>query len=93
MIQTSPRPWRQTSEAAARTLGINDVLWGVVGADAGAGTPWAPRIHLDAPGPPAQGDWDPEIQVSRLVQEIPTLDCDRTREVSIHRGSIRGLPA
>ena len=57
------------------------------------GTTWTLMIRLDDPGPPAQGDYDLEVEVPRLVYEILEIDRDREWELSIHRGSIHVLPA
>jgi molybdate transport system ATP-binding protein len=56
------------------------------------GTTWALRLRLDEPGPPAQGDYDLEIEVPRLVYEILEISQDRHWQLSIHRGSIQVLP-
>jgi molybdate transport system ATP-binding protein len=61
--------------------------------EADLGTTWMLRLRLDEPGPPAQGDWDLEIEVPRLVYEILEIDRDRHWQVSIHRGSIHVLPS
>ena len=57
------------------------------------GTTWSLRIRLDVPGPPAQGEYDLEVEVPHLVYEILEIDRDRQWEFSIHRGSIHVLPA
>jgi molybdate transport system ATP-binding protein len=56
------------------------------------GTVWSLRLRLDAAGAPAQGDFDLEIEVPRLVYEILEIERDRHWEFSIHRGSIHVLP-
>jgi molybdate transport system ATP-binding protein len=61
--------------------------------DADFGTVWTLRLRLDDPGPPAQGDFDLEVEVPRLVYEILEIERDRHWELSIHRGSIQVLPA
>ena len=61
--------------------------------DADFGTFWTLRLKLDDPGPPAQGDFDLEVEVPRLVYEILEIERDRHWELSIHRGSIQVLPA
>jgi molybdate transport system ATP-binding protein len=61
--------------------------------DADFGTFWTLRLRLDDPGPPAQGDFDLEVEVPRLVYEILEIERDRHWELSIHRGSIQVLPA
>jgi molybdate transport system ATP-binding protein len=70
-----------------------NVMRGEVVADEDFGTTWTLRIRLDAPGPPAQGDHDLEVEVPHLVYEILEIDRDRHWEFSIHRGSIHVLPA
>jgi ABC-type sulfate/molybdate transport systems ATPase subunit len=56
------------------------------------GTVWSLRLRLDAPGSPAQGSFDLEVEVPRLVYEILEIERDRHWEFSIHRGSIHVLP-
>jgi len=56
------------------------------------GMVWSLRLRLDAPGAPAQGDFDLEVEVPRLVYEILEIERDRHWEFSIHRGSIHVLP-
>jgi molybdate transport system ATP-binding protein len=56
------------------------------------GTVWSLRLSLDAPGTPAQGSFDLEVEVPRLVYEILEIERDRHWEFSIHRGSIHVLP-
>jgi molybdate transport system ATP-binding protein len=56
------------------------------------GTVWSLRLRLDATGSPAQGDFDLEVEVPRLVYEILEIERDRHWEFSIHRGSIHVLP-
>ncbi|HEX3178781.1 MAG TPA: ABC transporter ATP-binding protein [Methylomirabilota bacterium] len=70
-----------------------NVMLGTVVADEDFGTTWSLRIRLDAPGAPAQGDYDVEVEVPHLVYEILEIDRDRRWEFSIHRGSIHVLPA
>jgi hypothetical protein len=50
-------------------------------------------LRLDAPGPPAQGEYDLEIEVPRFVYEVLNLARDRRWQFSIHRSSIHVLPA
>jgi molybdate transport system ATP-binding protein len=70
-----------------------NLMRGEVVADEDFGTTWTLRIRLDAPGPPAQGGWDLEVEVPHLVYEILEIGRDRHWEFSIHRGSIHVLPA
>jgi molybdate transport system ATP-binding protein len=56
------------------------------------GTTWSLRIRLAAPGAPAQGKYDLEVEVPHLVYEILEIERDRRWEFSIHRGSIHVLP-
>jgi molybdate transport system ATP-binding protein len=70
-----------------------NLMRGRVVADEDFGTTYTLRIRLDDPGPPAQGDWDLEVEVPHLVYEILEIERDRHWEFSIHRGSIHVLPA
>lgn len=70
-----------------------NLMDGVVVSDVDFGTTWTLRIRLDEPGPPAQGEFDLEVEVPRLVHEILEIDRDRHWQLSIHRGSIHVLPA
>jgi len=70
-----------------------NLMRGQVVADEDFGTTCILRIRLDHPGPPAQGDWDLEVEVPHLVYEILEIERDRQWEFSIHRGSIHVLPA
>jgi molybdate transport system ATP-binding protein len=70
-----------------------NLMQGRVVAEADYGTTWTLFIRLDAPGTPAQGDYDLEIEVPRLVYEILDIARDRQWQVSIHRGSIHVLPS
>jgi molybdate transport system ATP-binding protein len=70
-----------------------NLMRGTIVAEADFGTVWTLRVRLDEPGPPAQGDFDLEVEVPRLVYEILEIDRDRRWELSIHRGSIHVLPA
>jgi molybdate transport system ATP-binding protein len=70
-----------------------NLMVGAVVAEADLGTTWTLRIRLDEPGGPAQGDFDLEVEVPRLVYEILEIDRDRHWQLSIHRGSIQVLPA
>ena len=70
-----------------------NLMEGTVVGEEDFGTNWSLRIRLDAPGPPAQGDYDVEVEVPHLVYEILEIDRDRRWHFSIHRGSIHVLPA
>jgi molybdate transport system ATP-binding protein len=70
-----------------------NLMSGAVVDEADLGTTWTMRIRLDEPGVPAQGDYDLEVEVPRLVYEILEIDRDRHWQLSIHRGSIQVLPA
>ncbi len=70
-----------------------NLMRGRVVGEADFGTTWTLKIRLDEPGPPAQGDYDLEVEVPRLVYEILEIDRDRHWQLSIHRGSIQVLPA
>jgi hypothetical protein len=50
-------------------------------------------LRLEEPGPPAQGDYDLEIEVPRFVYEVLRIDHHRDWQFSIHRASIHVLPA
>jgi molybdate transport system ATP-binding protein len=70
-----------------------NLMSGAVVADADYGTTWTLMVRLDEPGPPAQGAYDLEVEVPRLVYEILEIERDRRWQISIHRGSIHVLPA
>jgi molybdate transport system ATP-binding protein len=70
-----------------------NVMSGRVVGEADFGTTWTLYVRLDEPGPPAQGDFDVEVEVPRLVYEILEIERDRQWQFSIHRGSIQVLPA
>ena len=70
-----------------------NLMQGSVVGDADFGTTWTLYVRLDAPGPPAQGEHDLEIEVPRLVYEILDIARDRRWQLSIHRGSIHVLPS
>jgi molybdate transport system ATP-binding protein len=61
--------------------------------EADAGTVWILGLRLDEPGPPAQGEYDLEVEVPKLVYEILEIGRDRQWQISIHRGSIQVLPS
>jgi len=69
-----------------------NLMEGHVVGEADFGTTWTLYVRLDAPGSPAQGDYDLEVEVPRLVYEILEIERDRHWEFSIHRGSIHVLP-
>ena len=70
-----------------------NLMTGVVVSDVDFGTTWTLRIRLKEPGLPAQGEFDLEVEVPRLVYEILEIERDRHWQLSIHRGSIHVLPA
>ncbi len=70
-----------------------NLMSGVIVGEADFGTTWTLMIRLDEPGAPAQGEYDLEVEVPRLVYEILEIDRDRRWQVSVHRGSIQVLPA
>jgi molybdate transport system ATP-binding protein len=70
-----------------------NLMEGIVVGEEDFGTTWSLRIRLDAPGPPAQGDHDVEVEVPHLVYEILEIERDRHWQFSIHRGSMHVLPA
>ncbi len=69
-----------------------NLMTGRIVAETDFGTTWALRIRLDEPGEPAQGGYDLEVEVPRLVYEILEIARDRRWQLSIHRGSIQVLP-
>jgi molybdate transport system ATP-binding protein len=69
-----------------------NLMRGRIVGEADFGMVWSLRLRLDAPGAPAQGDFDLEVEVPRLVYEILEIERDRHWEFSIHRGSIHVLP-
>ena len=70
-----------------------NLLSGRLVSEADFGTVWTLRLRLDAPGEPAQGAFDLEVEVPHLVYEILEIERDRHWQLSIHRGSIHVLPA
>jgi hypothetical protein len=56
------------------------------------GTTWLLFFRLLAPGEPAQGAYDLEIEVPKLVYEILEIGRDHRWQISLHRGSIQVLP-
>ncbi|HET9314520.1 MAG TPA: ABC transporter ATP-binding protein [Methylomirabilota bacterium] len=70
-----------------------NVMMGRVVREIDFGTTWTLQIRLDEPGEPAQGDFDLEVEVPRLVYEILEIERDRHWRFSIHRGSIHVLPS
>ena len=70
-----------------------NLMSGRVVGEADFGTIWTLYFKLDAPGGPAQGDYDLEVEVPRLVYEILEISRDRHWQLSIHRGSIHVLPS
>ena len=70
-----------------------NLMEGRVVGEADFGTTWTLYVRLDAPGEPAQGEHDLEIEVPRLVYEILDIARDRHWQLSIHRGSIHVLPS
>ena len=70
-----------------------NVMTGQVVREIDFGTTWTLQIRLDEPGEPAQGDFDLEVEVPRLVYEILEIERDRHWRFSIHRGSIHVLPS
>jgi molybdate transport system ATP-binding protein len=70
-----------------------NLMQGRVVGEADFGTTWTLYVRLDAEGAPAQGGYDLEIEVPRLVYEILDIAHDRRWQLSIHRGSIHVLPS
>jgi ABC-type sulfate/molybdate transport systems ATPase subunit len=70
-----------------------NLMSGTIVREADFGTAWTLFIRLDEPGAPAQGDYDLELEVPRLVYEILEIDRDRHWQFSLHRGAIHVLPS
>jgi molybdate transport system ATP-binding protein len=70
-----------------------NLMSGTVVSQTDFGATWTLAIRLDEPGPPAQGEYDLEVEIPRLVHEILELDRDHHWQLSIHRGSIQVLPS
>jgi len=69
-----------------------NLLSGEIVREADFGTTYTLYVRLDNPGRPAQGDYDLEVEVPRLVYEILEIGRDRRWQLSMHRGSIQILP-
>ena len=70
-----------------------NIMRGCVVREADFGATQTLMLRLDEPGPPAQGDYDLEIEVPRFVYGMLRIDSDRQWQFSVHRGSIHVLPA
>jgi molybdate transport system ATP-binding protein len=70
-----------------------NLMSGTVVREVDLGTSWTLFLRLDEPGTPAQGDYDLELEVPRLVYEILEIDRDRHWQFSLHRGAIHVLPS
>ena len=70
-----------------------NLMSGTVVREVDLGTSWTLFLRLDEPGAPAQGDYDLELEVPRLVYEILEIDRDRHWRFSLHRGAIHVLPS
>ena len=70
-----------------------NLMVGTVVREVDLGASWTLFIRLDEPGAPAQGDYDLELEVPRLVYEILEIDRDRHWQFSLHRGAIHVLPS
>ena len=70
-----------------------NLMSGTVVREVDLGTSWTLCLRLDEPGTPAQGDYDLELEVPRLVYEILEIDRDRHWQFSLHRGAIHVLPS
>ena len=70
-----------------------NLMSGTVVREVDLGTSWTLFLRLDEPGPPAQGEYDLELEVPRLVYEILEIDRDRHWQFSLHRGAIHVLPS
>ena len=69
-----------------------NLMSGTVVREVDLGASWTLFLRLDEPGTPAQGDYDLELEVPRLVYEILEIDRDRHWQFSLHRGAIHVLP-
>lgn len=69
-----------------------NILSGRVVREADRGVTWMLMVRLDAPGEPAQGEFDLEIDVPRFVYEMLDIQRQRSWQFSIHRGSLHILP-
>ena len=69
-----------------------NLLSGEIVREADFGTTFTLYLRLDAPGRPARGDYDLEVEVPRLVYEILEIARDRRWQLSMHRGAIQVLP-
>ncbi|HJR03653.1 MAG TPA: hypothetical protein VKA83_18585, partial [Methylomirabilota bacterium] len=70
-----------------------NLMVGTVVREVDQGASWTLFIRLDEPGAPAQGDYDLELEVPRLVYEILEIERDRHWQFSLHRGAIHVLPS
>ena len=70
-----------------------NLMSGTVVREVDLGTAWTLFLRLDEPGDPAQGDYDLELDVPRLVYEILEIERDRHWQFSLHRGAIHVLPS
>jgi ABC-type Fe3+/spermidine/putrescine transport system ATPase subunit len=70
-----------------------NTMAGRVAREEDCGVTWTLYVRLDEPGPAAQGDFDLEIEVPRMVYEILDIARERHWELSVHRGSIHVLPS
>ena len=70
-----------------------NTMAGRVAREEDCGVTWTLYFRLDEPGPTAQGDFDLEIEVPRMVYEILDIARERHWELSVHRGSIHVLPS
>jgi molybdate transport system ATP-binding protein len=70
-----------------------NLMTGTIVREIDFGATWTLYFRLDEAGPPAQGDYDLEVEVPRLVYEILEIERDRHWRFSLHRGSIHVLPS
>jgi len=70
-----------------------NILAGRVIREADLGVTRLLMLRLDEPGPPAQGDYDLEIEVPRFVYDVLRIDQHRDWQFSIRPGSICVLPS
>jgi ABC-type Fe3+/spermidine/putrescine transport system ATPase subunit len=69
-----------------------NLLAGLVVGELDQGTSWTLLFRVDGPGEPAQGAYDLEIEVPKLVYEMLDVGRDRRWAISMHRGALQVLP-
>ena len=72
---------------------FTNVMSGTVVRQTDLGLTWALAFRLDQPGEPAQGHFDLEIEVSRLVFEMLRLDEDHRWRATVNPSAVQVLPS